>query len=127
MSSKSKGFPPIPNSGMINGVGRYDCSFADLQDQICDTDTQRYPVFEVVRGKRYRIRVINTAANAFFKFSIDNHKLTTIEVDGVDTVKVSPVDQALLAPAFRFVFFILLHTVKIELEKHDEIHRRLII
>ncbi|KAJ3321864.1 ferroxidase fet3, partial [Blyttiomyces sp. JEL0837] len=40
-------------------------------------------VFSVVPMSVYRLRLINTAAFAAFVFSIDGHRLTVVEVDGV--------------------------------------------
>lgn len=37
---------------------------------------------DVVAGKRYRFRLINTSAYSGFTFSIENHPLTIIEVRG---------------------------------------------
>jgi len=35
-------------------------------------------------GETYRLRIINTATFSMFKFSIDEHDLTVLEVDGID-------------------------------------------
>ena len=43
------------------------------------------------------MRVINTSANAMFRFSIDGHKLRAIEVDGVDVVEPVEVDEVILS------------------------------
>ncbi|RHZ65592.1 hypothetical protein Glove_313g52 [Diversispora epigaea] len=70
---------PNPNNGLINGKNKYDC-------------TQLYPdtpcnggecsKFTFVPGKRYRLRIINASTMAPFFFSIDNHILDVIEVEG---------------------------------------------
>ncbi|KAJ3332550.1 hypothetical protein HDU76_013861 [Blyttiomyces sp. JEL0837] len=75
---------PIPESGLINSVGRYNCSFAP-KDSKCKPNNPLY-VFNVVKGRRYRLRLINTSAMSMFTFSIDNHDMTVIEADGVYTV-----------------------------------------
>lgn len=65
----------LPQSGLINGVGR------------TSTDTQpARPVFTVTPGKRYRYRIINTSAITRFDFQIQGHNMTIIEVDGVNHV-----------------------------------------
>ncbi|PKK58790.1 hypothetical protein RhiirC2_822226 [Rhizophagus irregularis] len=59
---------PIPNSGLISGRGRYNYN--------------PLAVYIVEKGKRYRFRVINISAEAPFTFSIDQHPLRIIEVEG---------------------------------------------
>ncbi|KAF6755667.1 laccase 16 [Ephemerocybe angulata] len=66
---------PIPDSGTINGRGRY----------IGGPTVQRTRV-NVVQGKKYRLRVVNISAYSGFTFSIEGHSLTIIEVDGVSHV-----------------------------------------
>ena len=63
---------PSPDSGLINGAGRF----------IGGTEVAR-SVIGVTSGKRYRFRVINTSAMAAFKFSVEGHSLTIIEADGI--------------------------------------------
>uniref|UniRef100_A0A8H8CKY3 Laccase n=1 Tax=Psilocybe cubensis TaxID=181762 RepID=A0A8H8CKY3_PSICU len=66
---------PIPDSGLINGVGRYNGGPQVVRARI-----------NVIAGKRYRFRVINISAYAAFTFSIEGHDLTIIEVDGISHV-----------------------------------------
>ncbi|THU81232.1 laccase [Dendrothele bispora CBS 962.96] len=63
---------PIPDSGLINGVGRY-----------VGGPQVPWARINVEAGKRYRFRVINIAGYAAFTFSIDQHALTVIEADGI--------------------------------------------
>ncbi|CUA72896.1 laccase, multicopper oxidase, benzenediol:oxygen oxidorectuctase [Rhizoctonia solani] len=63
---------PVPDSGLINGKGRY----------VGGPEVPR-SVIKVVRGKRYRLRVINASAIGSFTFSIEGHRLTVIEADGI--------------------------------------------
>lgn len=98
LSPASGGNEPIPYSGLINGHGSFNCSNTKLP---CDPKKQHPAVITVKRGKRYRFRIINTSAMAVFYFSIQGHKLNVIEVDGVDTVKVS-LDRIPIAPAQRY-------------------------
>ncbi|KAJ3402771.1 laccase [Chytriomyces hyalinus] len=76
-------YDPAPDSGLINGMGRYNCSHLP-KGSTCTPDSPR-KVFEVKKGKRYRIRIINMSSQAMFKVSIDNHMMTVIEADGVNT------------------------------------------
>ncbi|PPQ70228.1 hypothetical protein CVT24_013086 [Panaeolus cyanescens] len=69
------GDEPVPDSGLINGAGRY----------VGGPNAQRARV-NVIAGKRYRFRVVNISAYAAFRFSIENHPLTIIEVDGINHV-----------------------------------------
>ncbi|KAK0213788.1 laccase lcc5 [Armillaria fumosa] len=66
---------PIANSTLINGLGRY-----------VNNTTHDLAVVKVKKGTRYRIRMINLGCEASFRFSIDNHTMTIIEVDGVNHV-----------------------------------------
>ncbi|KAJ1302810.1 hypothetical protein OPQ81_003116 [Rhizoctonia solani] len=63
---------PVPDSGLINGKGRY----------VGGPEVPR-SVINVTRGKRYRLRVINASAIGSFTFSIEGHRLTIIEADGI--------------------------------------------
>ncbi|KAI9331204.1 multicopper oxidase-domain-containing protein [Obelidium mucronatum] len=75
-------FDPVPDSFLMNSIGQYKCSFAAEQ---CVSNQDAYKVFNVVAGKRYRIRIINTSAQAQFELSLDGHNMTVIEADGVYT------------------------------------------
>lgn len=63
-------FYKIPDSGLINGAGRYNGGPQVVRARI-----------KVQSGKRYRFRVINISAYAAFRFSIENHPITIIEVN----------------------------------------------
>ncbi|KAF8498798.1 laccase 6 [Gautieria morchelliformis] len=63
---------PVPDSGIINGAGRYKGG-----------PLTPYAVVNVQAGKRYRLRFINSACAPLFRVSIDRHNLTIIEADGV--------------------------------------------
>lgn len=43
-----------------------------------------FPLQTVQQGKRYRFRLIQIACRPFFTFSIDQHNLTVIELDGTE-------------------------------------------
>ncbi|GLB40419.1 putative multicopper oxidase family protein [Lyophyllum shimeji] len=72
---EATGIVPVSDSGTVNGIGRYQGGPA-----------VPFAVTNVVYGKRYRLRIINQSARNVFTVSIDNHPLTIIEVDGVNTV-----------------------------------------
>ncbi|KAJ7155816.1 laccase [Mycena filopes] len=71
---KLDGKEPVPDSGLINGVGRY-----------VGGPAVPWAVINVIRGKRYRFRVIDIAGYAAFTFSIDGHNFDVIETDGIAT------------------------------------------
>ncbi|KAG7450632.1 laccase [Guyanagaster necrorhizus] len=77
------GTVPIPDAGLINGVGRFNGG-----------PLVPYSVITVEQGKRYRLRLIQIACRPFFTFSIDNHNITAMELDGVehDPVTVQNID-----------------------------------
>ncbi|KAG2743690.1 multicopper oxidase [Suillus brevipes Sb2] len=61
----------IADSSLINGLGRY-----------AGGPMTPLAVIHVEQGKRYRLRLISTACDPNFQFSIDGHNLTIIEADG---------------------------------------------
>ncbi|KAJ7624791.1 laccase subfamily 2 [Roridomyces roridus] len=65
---------PVQDSGLFQGVGRYQGG-----------PEVPYAVQNVQEGTRYRFRLINISARSDFIFSIDNHTMTVIEVDGTAT------------------------------------------
>ncbi|KAH9008532.1 laccase C [Lactarius hengduanensis] len=67
--------PLVPefNSTLINGIGRYSGG-----------SSVPLAVVNVVRGMRYRLRLVSISCDPAFTFSIDGHQLTIIEVDGVN-------------------------------------------
>ncbi|KAJ7663168.1 laccase [Mycena polygramma] len=75
---KVDGVTPVPSSGLINGIGRYNGG-----------PEVPWAVINVVQGKRYRFRVINISAYAAFTFSIDGHVFEVIETDGIETVPLA--------------------------------------
>ncbi|RHZ82444.1 hypothetical protein Glove_109g295 [Diversispora epigaea] len=91
------GFNPYPDAALISGVGQYNCSGAPA-GCYCNTNVPP-PAYKVQKGKKYRFRIINTSAYATFTFSIDNHPLKVIEVEGTlvknsSAVKVLPIHVA---------------------------------
>jgi FtsP/CotA-like multicopper oxidase with cupredoxin domain len=68
----------VPNSTLINGLGRYDGG-----------PSTPLAVISAQQGLRYRFRVVSTSCNPSFNFTIDGHRMTIIEVDGSE---VQPVE-----------------------------------
>ncbi|CAG8788374.1 26251_t:CDS:2, partial [Dentiscutata erythropus] len=84
-----QGQTPVPDSGLISGKGQYAKKDSELA------------VYKVQKGKKYRIRIINTSAEAHYIFSIDGHKMKVIEVEGT-YVKPFYVNRLLLHIAQRY-------------------------
>jgi FtsP/CotA-like multicopper oxidase with cupredoxin domain len=70
----------VPDNILINGRGSFDCDTVELGDEDECKSNQPIPQFKFEAGKRYRLRLINAGAISNIRFSIDNHKLTIIEV-----------------------------------------------
>ncbi|CAG8558843.1 572_t:CDS:2 [Diversispora eburnea] len=93
---------PYPDSAVISGRGQYNCS-SPAAGSDCNPNV-RPATYNVKKGKKYRFRLINTAAYAPFAFSVDSHPLTIIEVDGIPTKKTnaSTVKVLTIHPAQRY-------------------------
>ena len=78
-----QGAPPVLENGLINGTNTYDCS--DSTDAACVGGGKKWEtVFE--SGKKYRLRLLNSAIEAHFQFSVDGHNFTVIANDLVPIV-----------------------------------------
>ncbi|KAF4613312.1 hypothetical protein D9613_011034 [Agrocybe pediades] len=69
--------PPTPNGTLINGLGHFSNGPTDAP----------LAIVNVKYNKRYRFRLVSISCDPNFKFSIDGHNMTIIEVD---TVNVEP-------------------------------------
>nr|1V10_A Chain A, LACCASE [Rigidoporus microporus] len=65
--------PPAPDTTLINGLGRNSAN----------PSAGQLAVVSVQSGKRYRFRIVSTSCFPNYAFSIDGHRMTVIEVDGV--------------------------------------------
>lgn len=81
MAVRAEHGPPKLNNGLINGTNVYD-----------DGGSRFETTFEA--GKRYRLRLVNAAADTVFRFAIDNH---TLEVIAADFVPIVPYTTDVLA------------------------------
>lgn len=61
------GVVPVSDSGTVNGAGRYNGGPA-----------VPWSVVNVVKGKRYRLRIINESARNVFTMSVDGHPLSRL-------------------------------------------------
>jgi FtsP/CotA-like multicopper oxidase with cupredoxin domain len=70
--------PPLLDNGLINGTNTYESS-----DNV--TTGHRFTT-SFTAGTSYRFRLVNTAIDTHFRFSIDNHSLTVIACDFVPII-----------------------------------------
>lgn len=83
VSQAATGGPPTAINGLINGTNTYN-----------DTLGSRFEtVFEA--GTRYRIRLVNAAADNHFRFMIDNHTLEVIANDFVPIIPYNTTDLSI--------------------------------
>ncbi|KAJ7056509.1 laccase [Mycena amicta] len=85
-------FVPLANSTLINGLGRY-----------VGGPASSLAVISVRKGTRYRFRLVSMSCDPNFTFSVDNHTMTIIEVDGVNH-KPLAVDSIQIFAAQRYSF-----------------------
>jgi iron transport multicopper oxidase len=83
LSAESQGMEPVPDAGLINGKGMFDCSKVAFQSCTQHTTNDLWNI-TLVRGKTYRLRFISTTAFSTFFVAVDNMNMTLIELDGVD-------------------------------------------
>ncbi|KAJ3321863.1 ferroxidase fet3 [Blyttiomyces sp. JEL0837] len=102
MDTNPEGNEPVFNSSLINGKGQFNCSYIPKGPGNVDCQQNQSPaVIQVTPNQVTRLRIINLAGFAGYKFSIDNHVMTVIEVDGV-SVQPHTVDQITLNIAQRY-------------------------
>ncbi|XAR62294.1 Laccase [Bertholletia excelsa] len=73
-----------PQSLLINGRGRFNCSTPGIQTGLCNaTNPQCAPYsFTVIPGKTYRLRIGSLTSLAALSFEIEGHNMTVVEADG---------------------------------------------
>lgn len=75
------GVIPVADNNLINGKMNYDCSLA--KPGVNCTSNAGISKFNFTSGKTYRLRLINGAAEAIMRFSIDSHNMTIMANDFV--------------------------------------------
>ncbi|KAF9461177.1 laccase 2 [Collybia nuda] len=88
----SAGLVPTPHSTLINGKGRY-----------AGGPTTPLAVINVIKGLKYRFRLVSLSCDPNYVFSIDGHVMTIIEVDGVNVHPVT-VDSIQIFAGQRYSF-----------------------
>ena len=88
---------PIPYwSGIVNGLGKHkNISF----------NGSRLSVFNVESERRYRFRLIGAQANYAYRFSIDNHRLFLVAMDGY-LIEPVGIDYIIIHTGERYDFVI---------------------
>ncbi|PSR74295.1 multicopper oxidase [Coniella lustricola] len=76
----SKNGPPTMDNGLINGTNIY----VDTDNNNETVGARWEATFEA--GSSYRLRLVNSAVDSMFDFSIDNHTLEVISIDFVPIV-----------------------------------------
>ncbi|XP_076960513.1 L-ascorbate oxidase-like [Bidens hawaiensis] len=73
-----------PQSLLIQGKGRFNCSTPRIETDLCNaTNPECSPyVLTVVPGKTYRLRIGSLTALAALSFEIEGHNMTIVETDG---------------------------------------------
>ena len=88
----SAGKFPTADSTLINGLGRFSGGPASPLTSV-----------SVIRGLKYRIRLVSISCDPNFTFQIDGHTFTIIEVDGIN-VQPLVVDQIQIFAGQRYSF-----------------------
>ncbi|EGG08312.1 multi-copper oxidase laccase-like protein [Melampsora larici-populina 98AG31] len=70
---------PSPNSALVNGIGYFHCAYAE-EGSVCEQSNIKLEL-KVAPNEKTRLRLIDGAAHAMFRFSADGHPLTIIEAD----------------------------------------------
>ncbi|XP_059648949.1 L-ascorbate oxidase-like [Cornus florida] len=73
-----------PQSILIQGRGRFNCSSPSVESGSCNaTNPECSPyVLTVVPGKTYRLRISSLTALSALSFEIEGHNMTVVEADG---------------------------------------------
>ncbi|CRG89470.1 L-ascorbate oxidase [Talaromyces islandicus] len=90
----SMGFEPVPDSILVNGAGRFDCSMAMPGRPIdCVGDATDVPPVVLDGKSSYRLRIVNTGSLAGITVSFAKEALEVITLDGGVSVETQPDEQ----------------------------------
>jgi FtsP/CotA-like multicopper oxidase with cupredoxin domain len=91
------GVEALADNLILNGKNKYDCSidsttfppYHDRQPKpVCNPDKGSHYVTKVTSEKAYRLRLINHSTFFSFWFSVDNHEIEVVEIDGVEITPI---------------------------------------
>ncbi|KAK1307713.1 hypothetical protein QJS10_CPA09g00509 [Acorus calamus] len=72
-----------PESLLIQGRGRFNCSLAEFGGKCNQTNAECSPhIITVVPGKTYRLRIASVTSLSALNFEIEGHNMTIVEADG---------------------------------------------
>ncbi|KAJ8765754.1 hypothetical protein K2173_014876 [Erythroxylum novogranatense] len=73
-----------PQSLLIQGKGRFNCSSPGMTGDVCNTTNPECSPYAmtVVPGMTYRLRVASLTALSALSFQIEGHNMTVVETDG---------------------------------------------
>ncbi|KAH6949235.1 Cupredoxin [Fusarium avenaceum] len=83
--ASSRGNEPVPDSLLVNGQGRFDCSMAvPARPVVCSQIAVKElkPLLRKVNNEKTRIRVVNTGSIAGFTMRMDGAMMRPVRVDG---------------------------------------------
>ncbi|KAI1651446.1 putative multicopper oxidase [Daldinia loculata] len=90
------GVEPLADNVLLNGQNTYNCSvtsttYAPSADQPFENNCTGGHLYttKVRRGKTVRLRLINASSFLSYWFSIDNHTVSIVELDGVEIEPIS--------------------------------------
>ena len=78
---------PVPDNNLINGKMIFDCPPETVG--ISCTPNAGISTFNFTSGKRHRLRLINSGAEALQRFTIDNHEMSIVAVGVLLTQSLS--------------------------------------
>ncbi|KAJ7948985.1 L-ascorbate oxidase [Quillaja saponaria] len=84
LSSIPFGWVGEPQSLLINGRGKFNCSLSSLVAGVCNAlnpECSPY-VLTVIPGKTYRLRIGSLTSLSAISFGMQGHNLTVVEADG---------------------------------------------
>ncbi|KAI8711503.1 hypothetical protein NCS52_01414100 [Fusarium sp. LHS14.1] len=83
--ASSRGNEPVPDSLLINGRGRFNCSMAVPARPVVCSQIEAYelaPLLNLSREKATRLRFVNTGSVAGFSLQMDGATMQPVRVDG---------------------------------------------
>lgn len=91
---------PTPDAGLISGTYSQTSAYLTLHDNTTAFKTAIYYDPDLI----YRVRVVNTGFFLPFEFSVDEHKLTLVEIEGT-LIEPFETDYVDIAVGERYSFF----------------------
>ncbi|KAH8816011.1 putative laccase [Xylogone sp. PMI_703] len=85
MNVRSLGFEPVPDSFLVNGLGRFNCSLI-MPAYPVQCKEGNMPWLQLDKTNKYRFRVVNVGALAGISISISGAKMTVLQVDGGERI-----------------------------------------